>query len=299
MGTEIILSEKFDLEKTAESGQCFRWRRCDGADTAYQITAFGKSVVISVNNDQKILHLNCSEEDAEKIWRPYFDLDTDYTAIRNTVASSDSSGAYLRAAMDYGDGIRIIRQDFWECLVTFIISQRKNIPAITQCVDKLCRAAGAPIIDTQSVSATLAEPTLYAFPTPEQILALSCHKNGDTDCSFAKAGLGSCSLGYRVPYIFAAAEWMLRHPDFVKESETMTDDEVRDALMEIKGVGIKVASCVMLFGLQRMNAFPVDVWVNRAIKKAFRDESEIMNYSPNAGLIQQYIFFYEKNHPNR
>lgn len=291
MGAQILLSEKFDLEKTAESGQCFRWRRCDSKKNsrlAYQIIAFGRSVIVSESDDLKTLYLDCSEEDAKEIWCPYFDLDTDYTAIRNTVASSDSAGLYLRTAMDYGDGIHIIRQDFFECLVTFIISQRKNIPAITQCVGKLCRVAGTPI-----------ENSIYAFPTPEQILSLSCHKNGDADCSFAKAGLGSCSLGYRVPYIFAAAEWMLRHPDFVKESETMTDDEVRDALMEIKGVGIKVASCVMLFGLQRMNAFPVDVWVNRAIKKAFRDESEIMNYSPNAGLIQQYIFFYEKNHPNR
>ena len=103
MGAQILLSEKFDLEKTAESGQCFRWRRCDSTKNsrlAYQIIAFGRSVIVSESDDLKTLYLDCSEEDAKEIWCPYFDLDTDYTAIRNTVASSDSAGLYLRTAMD-------------------------------------------------------------------------------------------------------------------------------------------------------------------------------------------------------
>lgn len=290
---------ELSLEKIAGSGQTFRWQKMK--DGSWRIPAFHH--VLYARETDGILTLSCTQEEYERIWRAYFDMDTDYAKIRARIPEKD---AYMRRAAGLGRGIRILRQDPWEIIVTFIISQRKNIPAIRLCVEKLCRVAGKPLQD------------VYDFPSPEAILGLTCNKalgipeDGDTLCSFKKAGFSSCSLGYRMPYVRAAAEWMhalavseqqndgIKPPSelsrvqaedmpvssmnkaesssvtdsdaaeenalrrAVNDLQQLPDDALREKLLGIRGVGEKVAACIMLFGFHRTNAFPVDVWMKRA-----------------------------------
>ena len=170
---------ELSLEKIAGSGQTFRWQKMK--DGSWRIPAFHH--VLYARETDGILTLSCTQEEYERIWRAYFDMDTDYAKIRARIPEKD---AYMRRAAGLGRGIRILRQDPWEIIVTFIISQRKNIPAIRLCVEKLCRVAGKPLQD------------VYDFPSPEAILGLTCNKalgipeDGDTLCSFKKAGFSSC-----------------------------------------------------------------------------------------------------------
>ncbi|MGN0273590.1 MAG: DNA-3-methyladenine glycosylase family protein [Chordicoccus sp.] len=316
---------ELSLEKIAGSGQTFRWRKMK--DGAWRIPAFHR--VLYAREDHGILSLSCSQEEYERIWRAYFDMDTDYAKIRESIPEED---AYMRRAAEMGRGIRILRQDPWEMTVTFIISQRKNIPAIKLCVEKLCRVAGKPMRD------------VYDFPSPEAILGLTCNKalgipeDGDTLCSFKKAGFSSCSLGYRMPYVRAAAEWMhtlaiseqqndgikppselsrvqaenmpvgsmnkaessyVMNSDAAEESalrravndlQQRPDDALREKLLGIRGVGEKVAACIMLFGFHRTNAFPVDVWMKRALAEHYPEGFDLASYAPYAGIMQQYMF---------
>lgn len=273
---QITLTDDFDLDKMAESGQCFRWYLLP--DGGYRICAFRRAV--TARQEGHRLTLDCPEEAYRSIWRQYFDMTTHYAAIRDRI---DPGDAYLQAAARLGRGIRILRQDPWETLVTFIISQRKSIPAIRSCVEKLCAAAG------DSIGAAAGEP-LYAFPSPAQVMALDCRKTGSDRCSFQDTGAGNCSLGYRMPYVRAAARWMIAHD--AAALDALDDGSLETALMQIKGVGVKVAACVMLFGFHRMNAFPVDVWVKRALKDGYGKAGfDPARYAPYAGVMQQYLFY--------
>jgi N-glycosylase/DNA lyase len=316
---------ELSLDKIAGSGQTFRWQKMK--DGAWRIPAFHR--VLYAREDHGILSLSCSQEEYERIWRAYFDMDTDYAKIRESIPEEDT---YMRRAAELGRGIRILRQDPWEMTVTFIISQRKNIPAIRLCVEKLCRVAGKPLQD------------VYDFPSPEAILGLTCNKalgipeDGDTLCSFKKAGFSSCSLGYRMPYVRAAAEWMhalavseqqndgIKPPSelsrvqaedmpvssmnkaesssvtdsdaaeenalrrAVNDLQQLPDDALREKLLGIRGVGEKVAACIMLFGFHRTNAFPVDVWMKRALTEHYPEGFDLASYAPYAGIMQQYMF---------
>jgi N-glycosylase/DNA lyase len=273
---QITLTDDFDLDKIADSGQCFRWQPLPGG--GYRICAFRRAV--TARQEGHRLTLDCSEGAYQSIWRRYFDMETDYAAIRGRV---DPGDAYLQAAARAGRGIRILRQDPWETLVSFIISQRKNIPAIRSGVEKLCAVAGDLIGEA-------AGGPLYAFPSPAQVLALDCRKAGSGRCSFQDAGAGSCSLGYRMPYVRAAARWMTAHD--VAALDALDDASLERALMQIKGVGVKVAACAMLFGFHRMNAFPVDVWVKRALQDGYGEAGfDPARYAPYAGVMQQYLFY--------
>lgn len=273
---QITLTDDFDLEKMADSGQCFRWRPLP--DGGYRIIAFRRAVTAWQEGHR--LTLDCPAEAYQSIWRRYFDMATNYAAIRGRI---DPGDAYLQTAASLGRGIRILRQDPWETLVTFIISQRKSIPAIRSCVEKLCAVAGDPI-------GVVAGEPLYAFPSPAQVLALDCRKAGGGRCSFQAAGAGSCSLGYRMPYVRAAAQWMMAQDAAVLDA--LDDAALETALMQVKGVGVKVAACVMLFGFHRMNAFPVDVWVKRALTDGYGEGGfDPARYAPCAGVMQQYLFY--------
>ena len=187
--------------------------------------------------------------------------------------------------------MRILRQDPWETLATFILSQRKNIPAIRQCVGKFCAAAGSKISAEDGAE-------LYAFPSPEQVLGIGCPEidPGDSPgCAYHLRGIDTCSLGYRLPYLYAAAQWALKHPELLirdggADEASLTDEALQAELCRIRGVGIKVASCTMLFGYHRMDAFPVDVWMQRTLAEHYPKGFDPRRYSPCAGLMQQYLF---------
>ena len=254
------------LAAIADSGQCFRWRR---QGDGYVIPALGRVLRVR-ETPGGALELNCTEEEYALLWRGYFDLDTDYGAMAGFLPAED---AYLRAAAEYGRGIRILRQDPWETLVTFLISQRKNIPAIRQAVEKLCLTVGRVIEDD-------GEGPIYAFPSPAELKRLG------------EEGLRACGLGYRAPYVFRAAEAFCDTD--LNGFCGLPDEALLQALCTLHGVGPKIAQCVMLFGFHRLNAFPVDVWIQRVAEKRYPGGIHPEQFAPFAGVMQQYMYAYER-----
>ena len=256
-----------NLAAIADSGQCFRWqKRGDG----YVIPALNRVLRVTERADGA-LEMDCAEEEFNRLWREYFDLDTDYGAMTALLPAND---AYLRAAAEYGQGIRILKQDPWETLVSFLISQRKNIPAIRQAVEKLCLTVGRVIDEDE-------EGLLYAFPSPAELLRLG------------EDGLRACSLGYRTPYVLRAAEVFSGETD-LNGLQNLGDEALLQALCALSGVGPKIAQCVMLFGFHRLNAFPVDVWIQRVAEKRYPGGLRPERFAPFAGVMQQYMYVYER-----
>lgn len=260
---QYIPKTDFDVGKIADSGQCFRLNRLDTG--RFRLTALGKTLELRRCADAWAL--DCGRDDFESVWRPYFDLDTDYAAFRAAVPKGDR---YLQAAVEYGAGIRILRQDPWEMLVTFIISQRKNIPAIRSCVETLCLRYGENLGEGR------------AFPTAHQLAAAG------------EAALRGCALGYRAGYVLAAAEIVASGRLDLAGLAAQTDDGLLEALKTVPGVGVKVANCVSLFGYHRIAAFPRDVWINRVIEAEYRGSFPLERYEGFAGVIQQYLFYYAR-----
>lgn len=256
----------FDIKKIAESGQCFRMKETAGS--VYTMIAKDKRLTVEAGPKQ-LYTFHCTVKDFEERWRPYFDLDTDYDFFLRSVPAEDR---FLSDAIRYGSGLTILRQDPWEMMISFIISQNKNIPAIRKCVENLCLAFGSKI-----------EPNIYAFPTAEQI------------ADGKEEDLCSCSLGYRVRYIKSAARMAADGVLDLKRLAEMPDDELLSALLSIHGVGAKVANCIMLFGFHRLGAFPKDVWINRIIENEYQGSFPEERYPGYAGVIQQYIFYYARS----
>ena len=255
---------ELDLEKTFECGQCFRWNR---EGDAYVGVALGRAV--RVYYDEGDVVIGCGSGDFE-LWRRYFDLDTDYSAI-----SFGDVGGYFAACEEFGRGIRILRQDFWEALCSFIISQCNNIPRIKGIVEKLCRDFGEAFIFRGS--------TYYKFPDAEAVAALDAED------------LAPLRAGYRAPYIIAAARAVAAgEPDFAALADR---GEAMAALMRLPGVGKKVASCAALYGLHDMTGFPVDTWMRHALRENFPASFSPEIFGEYAGLAQQYIFYYARSGP--
>lgn len=263
-----IESEDFDIAKIADSGQCFRLTKT--GEREYMLVAHGRILLLDELPDGAALR--CSRQEYEKIWRSYFDMDTDYRRFRAMVPEDDT---FLLCALEYGAGIRILRQDPWETLLTFIISQRKNIPAIRCSVERLCRMAGRPV--------KRGDRTAWSFPTAKKVAALSAEQ------------LRDCSLGYRAPYIRAAAELVASGQLDLQALGSLDSDGLLSALQKIPGVGAKVANCVALFGYHNLCGFPRDVWINRVIQEEYRGNFCTDPYCGFEGVIQQYMFYYARN----
>lgn len=268
-----ISSEYLDMRKIADSGQVFRFNKTD--DGSYDLIANNKHLRIQKlidNKDINIYELDCSEEDYNKIWKDYFDIDTDYSIYTDDL---DENDIYLQKACEYSKGIRILRQDKWEMLISFIISQRKSIPAIKSSIEKMAVNLGEEIDDR-----------IYAFPKPQEILSAD-----DTV-------LETCGLGYRLPYIRAAARDVIENGVDLYDSDNLSDEELLEKLKEFKGVGVKVANCVLLFGYHRIGAFPIDVWVEKILNNHYDGTFPMERYKGYAGVLQQYMFFYEREKSN-
>ena len=278
----VSLNDSIDLKKIADSGQCFRWKEI--TDGTFRVTAFGMVRYFTQVDDHTIT-IDCDESEYQNVWKDYLDVDTDYDRI---IASIDSGDIFLTNAGDYGRGIRILRQDPLETLITFIISQRKNIPAIKSCVEKLCTACGTYIGEFDG-------DEVYAFPSLVQLSGLSCEKCGGEFCSYKKAGMDSCSLGYRMPYIQETVSRLVMNPDLLEYMMQLDDKALYEELLGFKGVGKKVANCTALFGFHRLDFFPIDVWIKRVIDDVYGGSFDDRRYSPYAGVIQQYMFYYGRS----
>ena len=257
-----------DLGETLDCGQSFRWR--DNGDGSFTGVAYEKLVTVSIQNGD--LHIeNTTEQDFEKIWRNYFDLDLDYDSIRESIGKIHP---VLKEASSYAPGIRILQQEPWEALCTFIISQNNNIKRIKGIVDRLCTTFGNKIGDTD----------FYTFPKPEILAELT------------PDDLAPLRAGFRNKYIIDASRKVASGEVDLEKCRNVPYDEARAELCKIKGVGNKVADCTLLFGMHRIEAFPIDVWMRRAMEKLFPNMTG-EDFGEYAGIAQQYIFHYARMHP--
>ena len=262
--------DTLDIKKIADSGQTFRMFPSNSAEPL-KYRCFAADKACTAGNGV----IDCAEEE-NSFWQAYFDLDTDYEAV---IDSIDPDDTYLCAAADEGRGIRILRQDPWEMLITFIISQRRSIPSIKTCTESLCRAFGA-YIDPDGKN----EEGHFAFPSPEALAQASMEK------------LASCGLGYRTEYVYLASKAVAEGSLDLKSLADLSDEALLEALMSLRGVGPKVANCVSLFGFYRIGAFPIDVWIDRVLKEHYPLGFPFERYEGYAGILQQYMFYAARKH---
>ena len=255
-----------DLEQTLDCGQSFRWTKQD--DGSFSGVAFGKYVNISLDGTDMIIK-NADERD-RGLWRGYFDLDLDYGKIREGISAIHP---VLTEAAKYAPGIRILRQEPYEALCTFIISQNNNIKRIKGIVGRLCESFGGEI-----------EEGVYAFPTAEKLASLT------------PEDLAPLRAGFRNRYIIDSAKKVASGEVDLDLCRTAGYEAARAELMKITGVGVKVADCTLLFGMHRIEAFPIDVWMKRAMEKLFPGMTAA-DFGEYAGIAQQYIFHYSRMHP--
>ena len=266
----IRTDDDLDLKKIADSGQCFRWKELESG--CYRVIHRGRSLIIRYCPSEMTYELDCTVDEFGELWRDYLDLDENYAMIRRRI--DPERDPFLYAASEHEKGIRILRQDPWEALISFIISQNRNIPAIKRSIELLCELAGEPAADSTG-------EVYYAFPTPEAVAELSMDD------------LSACRLGYRDSYVSGAARAVVSGElDLSETSSLLSCEDKMARLMEIKGIGRKVASCIVLYGFHDMDSFPVDVWVKRILADHYPDGYPFERYSPYNGLCQQYMFAY-------
>lgn len=262
---KIILTESdaFSPEQTFLCGQCFRFDPCEGG---FSGIAGGRFIRAEAFEGKTVLYT--SKADFEAFWKDYFDLGRDYSAVRGLIKDDP----FLLAAEEYGRGIRMLRQEPWEALCSFIISQCNNIPRIKGIVGKLCQMYGRGIEGG------------FAFPEAEVIAALT------------PEDLAPIRAGYRAEYIVSAAREVASGALDLEALKKLPTQEARKRLLAVHGVGKKVADCVLLFGLSKTDAFPVDVWIKRVLDNVYPQGFDASVYGDLAGIVQQYLFFYARDH---
>ena len=268
-GGEVEISgvTDFDLVKIFECGQCFRWETDDSG--AYTGVAFNRVVRLRCENGS--IFITGTIEDFYSVWYNYFDFERDYKYIREKLCIDD----FMRNATNFGAGIRILRQEKWEALCSFIISQCNNIPRIKKIVASLCREFGDEIEFEGRV--------YFSFPSAIKLAGLD------------ENDLAPLRCGYRAEYILNAARAVADRTLDLDVLSVSTPEAARAALKMLRGVGDKVADCVLLFGLNMLDAFPRDVWMKRAISRHYGTGFDHGIFDPYAGIAQQYIFHYIRN----
>lgn len=266
----------FNLTHIFECGQAFRFNKT--GENEYTGVAKGRALTVSQRDDEVILY-DTSYEDFINIWHDFFDLSTDYSAIKKAVAVD----SYMREAINYGYGIRILKQDLWETLISFIISASNNVPRIKGIVERLCVAFGEEIEYRGKV--------YYSFPTPQKMSSLTLHE------------LSVIRSGFRDKYIIDACKKTSSGYLMLDSLCDMTTQEAKKALMSINGIGEKVSNCILLFGLGRVDSFPVDVWIKRIMEYCYFDSEQSIDtisslakekFGDLGGYAQQYLFYWAR-----
>jgi len=267
----------FELKHIFECGQAFRWY--EERDKSY--TGVAKKSVINVRKEGKSLIINNTNlQEFNDLWYDYFDLGRDYGEIKKELSKDE----ILRDAIKFGEGMRILRQDEWEILVSFIISANNRIPMIKRTIDKICKRWGKPIVYNGD--------TYFTFPDPEEL------------SSSTVEDLEECSTGFRGKYIKQTAEMIADGVIDLYSLKSTGYEKARTELMKLPGVGPKVSDCILLFSMGYSEAFPVDVWVKRVMQYFYLGSdvslAKIGQYSRErfknlAGFAQQYLFYYARD----
>ena len=270
LGVAVSGVSDFDLPRIFECGQCFRWNASDNG--VYTGVAFGRAARIRRRGDEILISGTAADFDG--VWRDYFDLDLDYAAIRRSLCIND----YMRDASEFGAGIRILRQDMWEALCSFIVSQNNNIGRIKKIIARLCEKYGEPV-DSDG-------ETYYTFPTAQALAGASV------------SDIFSCGTGFRAKYISDAAKRVASGETDLEYISSLSDEKSVEELTKICGVGPKVANCTLLFGFYRLASFPIDVWIRRVLDKYYKNGIDLGDLGSYAGVAQQYLFYYERYKQN-
>lgn len=275
--------QSFELKDIFDCGQCFRWNaEDDGSYTG----VFGKNVlnIKKIGND--IIFKGICEGNIEKIVNNYFDLDRDYERIKKRLSKIDEN---MKESVTYGNGIRILNQDLWETIISFIISANNNIPRIKGIIERLSKSYGDKIEYNDKI--------YYTFPTPEQLKDVTVEEH-------RKLG-----LGFRDIRLYETTQMILKKEvDLEEMKKNPNTMEVREQLLTLSGVGPKVADCILLFStLKRFEVFPIDVWVRRVMNDLYikqEDENKVSKkqieriarekFGDLAGLAQQYLFYWRR-----
>ena len=271
----------FNLKYTLECGQCFRWNKIYEDDKKVTYIGVIKDRVIKISEQDDKLYVSSSNMDKlEEIITEYFDLNTDYKQIESVVSKIDKN---VNMAVKNSTGIRILNQDFFEMVISYIISANNNIPRISRSINEISKRYGKEIIFENN--------KYYLFPTLEDLLKV-------TEEEFK-----SCGVGFRARYLKNTVKAINENKinfEYMMKLDTIC---AKTELMKMQGIGPKVADCILLFSLNRKEVFPIDVWVERVMSKIyFKDlkgkvsKKDIINYSNNnfkeyAGIVQQHLFF--------
>ena len=279
----IKIKDSFELKDIFECGQCFRWNEeSDGSYTG----VITEGVLNVVKNNKEIVFTGVLKGDIKEICNKYFDLETDYSQIKQELSKIDE---YLKSSIEYGEGIRILHQDLWECIISFIISANNNIPRIKGIIERISKKYGKQLEWRKN--------TYFLFPTPEEL------KEASVD------DLRSLGLGFRDKRVYRTTQMIInKEIDLEKLKQSNNSLKIKEQLLTLDGVGEKVADCIMLFSLKRFDVFPVDVWVRRVMNELYiknEEEAKVKNeeirklaenkFHDLAGIAQQYLFYARRN----
>ena len=277
-----IKSDTFELADIFECGQCFRWNK---EENGSYTGVFHRNVLNVDKNGNEIIFKGICEGNIEKICTDYFDLNRDYSKIKEELSKIDDN---LKTSVEYGKGIRILNQDLWETIISFIISANNNIPRIKGIIERLAKAYGDKI--------EYEGKDYYTFPTPEQLRNVSIQE-------FRNLG-----LGFRDIRLYETTHMILDKEVDLNKLSKMPTKQAREELLRLSGVGPKVADCILLFStLKRFDVFPIDVWVRRVMNELYiknADETKVTKneiqrladekFGALQGLAQQYLFYWKR-----
>ena len=282
---EYILEnqESFNLIHIFECGQCFRWNRLE--DESYIGVINGAVIKVKEENGKFIFSGKSENGNLKELINYYFDLQTNYTEYKRILSNIDE---YLKESITFGEGIRILKQDLWECIISFIISANNNIPRIKKIIERLSKTYGKEI--------EFNGEKYYSFPTPEELSKASVQD------------LRDLGLGFRDKRIYNTTKMIIEKKidlEVIKNMETT--NQMREELLKLDGVGPKVADCILLFSLKRLDVFPIDVWVRRVMNELYihnEDEEKVNKkelqklaeekFCGLAGIAQQYLFYWKR-----
>lgn len=268
--------KNFNIKQVVECGQCFRWKKV--TDSNYIGVAYGRVIEV-VQEGDKVQILNTTEEDFKNIWQEYFDFNRDYSEVKDKLIDDE----LLKKSMEFGYGVRVLNQEPFEILISFIISARNSIPVISKTINNISKKYGTKL--------QYKGEDYYTFPTIEQLSIATEDDIRETGASF------------RSKYIVDTVRRLKDGELSLEEIMALNDDECHTKLQEFKGVGAKVADCVMLFSMKKTSAFPVDVWVKRAMIYFYDAKDSSLNkirifardrFGELSGFAQQYLFYYAR-----
>ena len=289
---KLVQKDCFNLKDIFECGQCFRWTQEE--DGSY--TGIVKIGVLNISYIKDEIMVKGYVEDKTSLKEfviDYLDLNKDYKNIQKEISSNDS---VMKDAIRFGNGIRILNQDSWEMLISFIISAANNIPRISKCINNISKEYGKKVVIPQDIQNKLfkfgkKENTFYLFPSAKELSKATMEE------------LRDCNLGFRDKYVLKSAQLVSNKKINLNEIEELEYKTAKKELMNIDGVGSKVADCILLFSMKKSEAFPVDTWIKKIMNEIYIDSQNVKKINDyaykkwglNSGIAQQYLFNYMRN----